>query len=403
MDSPLDLAPAPQSRQAPQRPMTAAGNRGSLRPAVEVAETAAQAARLVAEWQDLAGRAAEPNPFYEPWCLLPALELFAGQERIRVVFVRDTASHGGDLIGVFPLVLRQRFYGLPLATLAAWRHPQMFLAAPLVDAGRAGLAWRLLLGWAHRAGARLIDLPDLPGDSPAMVPPAASVAMDGFERRVLRRDPEGAEVYIAKAATAKSRKSWRRQLRRLSEQGSLEPRALGRGDPAAAWIEDFLALEAEGWKGREGTAVVADPSASAFFRRCCLAAAARGELHMAGLFLDGRPIALQCNFLSAGGAGMAFKVAYDEAFARYSPGVLLELEAIRDLHGRDTFRWMDSCTGDGHALMARLWRHDRRIERRLVAVSPLSGPTLLAALKAVRRIRTGIRGARVRLAGGGGR
>jgi len=30
-------------------------------------------ASIEAEWQELGARAAEPNPFYEPWMLLPAL------------------------------------------------------------------------------------------------------------------------------------------------------------------------------------------------------------------------------------------------------------------------------------------------------------------------------------------
>src|SRR6202171_4446139 len=35
-------------------------------------------------WQELAATSAEPNPFYEPWMLLPALRAFARSEERRV-------------------------------------------------------------------------------------------------------------------------------------------------------------------------------------------------------------------------------------------------------------------------------------------------------------------------------
>ena len=44
-----------------------------------------------------------------------------------------------------------------------------------------------------------------------------------------------------------------------------------------------------------------------------------------------RAIAMKCN-LRAGDGAVAFKIAYDEAYARFSPGVLLEIEQIERLH-----------------------------------------------------------------------
>src|SRR5215475_10564242 len=54
-------------------------------------------------WQELAAAAAEPNPFYEPWMLLPALRSFARSERVQVVLV----FRGERLDGLFPVAWRR--------------------------------------------------------------------------------------------------------------------------------------------------------------------------------------------------------------------------------------------------------------------------------------------------------
>ena len=76
-----------------------------------------------------------------------------------------------------------------------------------------------------------------------------------------------------------------------------------------------------------------DPAQREFFVTGATALAAQGRLWMLGLALDGKWIALKCNFL-AGSGGYAFKIAYDEKLSRFSPGVLLELETLSRLHAR---------------------------------------------------------------------
>ena len=49
---------------------------------------------------------------------------------------------------------------------------------------------------------------------------------------------------------------------------------------------------------------------------------------MLALRLDGAPIAMKFN-VEAGDGAFALKVAFDEAYARFSPGVALEIESIR--------------------------------------------------------------------------
>ena len=107
---------------------------------------------------------------------------------------------------------------------------------------------------------------------------------------------------------------------------------------------------------------------------------------MLGLALDGKWIALKCNFL-AGAGGFAFKIAYDEKHARSSPGVLLELETLTRLHRRREIEWMDSCAVEGHFMKNRLWTHRREITTRLVATGTASGKVFLRALPHLQSLR----------------
>src|SRR5437870_487401 len=112
-------------------------------------------AGLVPEWENLAANALEPNPAYEPWMLLPALKAF-GEKDLNFV----TVHHGGELAGFFPLTAANRFHGLPLRTLASWRHPHCMLCVPLVRANEAAKVLAGFLQWT-RANASVLDLSHL--------------------------------------------------------------------------------------------------------------------------------------------------------------------------------------------------------------------------------------------------
>jgi CelD/BcsL family acetyltransferase involved in cellulose biosynthesis len=99
---------------------------------------------------------------------------------------------------------------------------------------------------------------------------------------------------------------------------------------------------------------------------------------MLALRLDGVPVAIKLNVLGGGG-GYAFKIAFDERFEKYSPGVLLELENIRRLHQRPDVLWMDSLATHGHSLAERVWSDKAAFASLLIAPGRLAGRLLLAA------------------------
>jgi hypothetical protein len=350
----------------------------------------------VEAWRRLAADALEPNPFYEPALLLPALRWLKGGAQVEIVLVfRERAADAPPLlIGLYPFQRISRYRGLPLACLQLWKHLHCFLCTPLVHAGHAHESLTGLFDWLRASsGAPLVEMGFAAGDG------AWARALSGFLTgtgrrgaladdltRAVYRPAADFDSYFEAAFPRAKRKEFRRLERRLGETGRLEYSELRPGEDPRPWIDAFLELEATGWKGRDGTALDVDPSQRGFFEEAAAAMAAEGRLSMLGLSLDGRWIALKCNFL-AGPGGFAYKIAYDEKQARFSPGVLLEIETLARLHQRPEIEWMDSCAEQNHFMANRLWTSRRQISSIVIGSGALSGRLFVRALPHLQRAR----------------
>mgnify|MGYP001138909982 CR=1 FL=1 len=327
--------------------------------------------RDVTAWDALAACAAEPNPFYESWYLLPSFAALDPHLRVRCLrFEVD-----GMLAGLLPITRQLRYYRWPMPNLSSWIHENCFLGVPLVAAGLERLFWQALLDWADRhCGLSLfLHLRAMPLDG------ALYRTLDGLcretgrelavvlrEERALLQSDVPPDAYFDASLSGKKRKELRRQFARLEEQGALRLTRLSDDADLDRWIDDFLALEASGWKGRAGSALASHPATTALFRESLRGAAKRERLERLSLTLDARPIALLANFLTPPGA-FSYKTAFDEAYARFSPGVLLQRENLAMLQ-REGIEWADSCAAADHPMINHIWRQRRAIGRVSVAI-----------------------------------
>lgn len=392
------------------RPITAAkiGCHGSLRKTdprhvVEVANW-----RILREtersWKDLAARATEPNVFYDPGFALAAIAGLGRTEHVRAVLVWRSAPPverpcRRRLIGIFPYVERRR-WGLPLVAAEAYIHPFAMSAAPLVDPAYAEEAWGVLYDWLETGGRCTPDawlFHHLPQDGPGADAMRMAARQRGIALRVIEpRDravlhTEGLPpAWLDQTIAPKARKEYRRLRRRLGDLGRLErATASGTQDTGPA-VEEFLALEASGWKGRAGTAAAQSPQIAAMFRRLAAALAGHGQIRVDTLRLDGRPIAATITLLS-GADRWLWKIAYDEAFAAYSPGVLLTLDLTGEaLADGKPIRW-DSCALPGHPMIDRIWLQ-RRAYADVLVFPRRTHPLLAGAAASLEALgRSGVR------------
>jgi Acetyltransferase (GNAT) domain len=354
----------------------------------------------VAAWEELGAAAIEPNVFYEPWMLMPALRAYGGAGRLLFALVQtpDPARPLGPplLCGFFPLELRDYYDGisrkLPLKTLCLWRKPEMiYLCAPLLRAGYGREALAAFFDWlgANSHNCSLMEFGFVTGEGPFhhllvdyLNEHLKFTYVSEAFTRALFRPAADAEDYIRSALGRFRRKEIRRLEKRLAETGRLEYTALEPGDDVDAWVEEFLEFEANSWKGQGGRALVCSETDRKYFAEIAREAFRRGKLMMLALRFNGRPIAYKVNFLSGDGS-FAFKIAFDEEYARYSPGVLLELENIRLLHERtqiNPIRWMDSCANPDRFMINHLWTDRRAIQTMVISTGKPRGDLALAAL-----------------------
>lgn len=308
----------------------------------------------VDEWRDLATRALEPNVFYDPSFALAAAPVFGGQAG--AVAVR----RAGRLIGLFPARAERR-YGV-MATLTGWTHPYAPLGVPLVDRAEADAAIAAFLDFAGRPGPQLVVLPMLARDGAfaaaldrVLARRGGTMAEFGRHARALLAPAGDRAGYLEHALPHKKLKELRRQRRRLADAEPVTLATARAPNDVAAALGYFLALEATGWKGRAGTAAAGRPLIRDFMERAITALAADGNARVDRLKHGERTLAAAIT-LRSGNAAWFWKIAYDETFARASPGVQISLDLTEALLADDSIARTDSCATADHPMIDHLWR-----------------------------------------------
>lgn len=379
---------------------------------VEVVRSLAALEPYLRAWESLVADALEPNVFYAPWLLVPALLHLLEGQRFTLVFVIRAPEPGREsglvLDGVFPLLES----AVPLAPRRLLQHEYCFSSTPLLRAGHGREAVSAFFGWLHRQRWRfpLLRMGGVPGEGPV-----AALLLEGLRehglchvevmhfQRPLLHTGEDAERYLQRLLPGKRRGEYRRQAKRLSELGVLRTRLLEAGaEDLEEWLAAFIELERSGWKGASNTALGSSEASLRFFEDAAREAHGRGQLMMFELSLDGRPLAMLCDFLAAPGA-YAFKMAFDEGYAKYSPGVLMELECIPLRHGLKArgIDWVDSCAAPDTQVTGRLWEGRRTLCTYLVSSGGPLGDLLVRLYPWARAAKSGLLRLKARLRGAG--
>jgi CelD/BcsL family acetyltransferase involved in cellulose biosynthesis len=306
-----------------------------------------------------------------PWA--KAIAELSGTEPIAV-------SRGGTLLGRFPMKKR----GPVLATL----HTDLsFSGLPSIA---DGAAFEALFA---QTGARAALFKSVPGDGPFWDTLAAGC---GERLRVLKRWERAAllpsgdfEAWYEANFERKRRKEYRRLRARLSEAGRLESLALAPGADAGGWADELFALEAAGWKGARGSAVASDRKTAAVLRSALVELAESGALRFWKLALDGKPIAMMFAMVDGPQAWLG-KIAYDEAFAKFSPGVLLVLDATEAFFKEPAIALVDSCAIPDHPMINHLWRDRVRMVDAIAGARDSAAPAF-GALVAWERFKAAAR------------
>jgi CelD/BcsL family acetyltransferase involved in cellulose biosynthesis len=311
------------------------------------------------QWRALAQRAVEPNGYYLPGWELAVSATARGRTSASALPAIDGSST--RLIGLMPVISLWRAWKIPLPALVG-AHPYGTLCSPLIDRDAPIEAATRLLQQAREAGAHALVLNDVALDGAAMNAIKQVLNRDGLKPRVLSSyirasldATQDGETLLRAALGPRKLKELRRQRHRLEGHGPVVFEVARRPDEIGPALETFLQLEASGWKGKRGTALIQHPGDATFIRRAVPALAETAQCEIITLRAGTIPVAAGI-VLRHQDRAFFFKLGIDERFARYSPGVQLTLDLTRHLCADPAIASADSTASADHSMINPIWR-----------------------------------------------
>jgi CelD/BcsL family acetyltransferase involved in cellulose biosynthesis len=285
---------------------------------IEWVTDAERFASLQDAWDDLAAR--DPFPFsghawFDAWRIG-----FGARARLRVaVLWRD-----GEPAAVLPLWRRDR----RLEALSDALHTPVF-RVPARDASALAAVTAAALDAA--GGGELVVEALADGDPELGALRGAARA----RHRLVVVDPQHVSPIVdtvgdfdAYRRAAGSR--WReleRRRRKMHREHDVRYALIRSPDDLDLELACGLAVEASGWKGAGGTAIVSAPDTHAFYRAVAHRFHATGRLKLSELWLDGRVVAFDLSLLHRGRLHL-LKTGYDESVRSLAPGLVLRRAVI---------------------------------------------------------------------------
>jgi len=357
----------------------------------------------VAAWRILADRALEPNPYFEPDFLLLSARHFPGYADTRLVVVED----GDAFRGLLPVAqfVRRRIPPARVAMTIGVPTAVSALSTPLVDRDCPDEAVETLIDGLGAAAARrgwpgIVSLDMFGSDGPvaeALHRACAArrrpvFAKEAWVRGMVTRSGRWGNPLAGDRKRETARKQ-RKLARDLGADVRLAERTL---DPSA--VDEFLRMEASGWKGRDGGRAFARwAETTAWFRDWHECWTAAGRVHVLSLEVGDASIAMQY-FVRAGAGLFYFRTAYDEEYGRYAPGAVLLTLAMQHLFEHTDAEWLDSSTNKNNGFLLEMMPELRHIEMLLIGAGGALDRRLVAALPAMTNAAAARRKARERLA-----
>jgi CelD/BcsL family acetyltransferase involved in cellulose biosynthesis len=302
-----------------QSPLTVTSRRGSLDVIGPVSD----------EWRALAEEAVDDQPFYRPEWIQAHLRAFAPTSRVVLIEVRS----GGRLCLLLPLIEeRSTFSKVPIRKLRAPVNVHGGRFDALRRMGSEGdesiqAAANYLL---ELEGWDVLQLNNTPCQS---TNEEIVLSMRGKGVRSLKLSdqpnpiilvPRDPSLLHSMPPNSKLRSQLRRVRQRLEKRGLLHFHR--ERDATTTDLERFYQLEANGWKGSAGSAILCNGTRP-FYDEMARVAARFGYFSLFMLECNGELVAAHYSFTHQGRCYSPI-VTYNEAFRQFAPGHLIISEIL---------------------------------------------------------------------------
>ncbi|MDA7924771.1 GNAT family N-acetyltransferase [Mariniblastus sp.] len=328
-------------------------------------------------WTRLAERSLSTNASFDPNFLIPAMRHF-GNSKVKVLIVEESGNpldkNATRIFGLMPLIPKS-FYHLPIRCLEIWSHDQSFDQTPLLSKAHAGKALEAMLDFLAQEKVGLLSFdtvskePEFQSilDNAIQCPGRSQFQRDQFSRAAFR-PIVALEDYKKQFVSKSVKKNYGRLSRRLAELGEVQ---LVQSDAFSDYeklTNQFLEMEASGWKVEAGTALACQPTTQEFYRELIKSAANDGKARFLSLTLDGKPIAMLSD-LRSGQNIYSFKTAFDENYSSFSPGLQIEIGNIESMH-QSGIQLADSCTAPDNSTINRIWGQRLEFQSLVIGLRP---------------------------------
>jgi CelD/BcsL family acetyltransferase involved in cellulose biosynthesis len=262
------------------------------------------------------------------------------------------ARRKGAPVGVIPLVLTpHRLAGTTLRGLALPHHPHMLLCdAPMTNEGSDKVTMRELIMYLRRQRVIQWDVlffPNLLEDSgllSALNDGPVALRISELQTRcnyLPCLPPDKLAARFSQNFRGNLRKA-RNKLAKLNRVEFISARSQPEIDQA---LDEFLAVEASGWKGAAGerSAINLDGRILGFYRSLTRNFSRIGACEINLLRAEGRCIAGQFCLVTSD-TSYILKIGYDEAYAQVAPGNMLLEHAIQRYLSEGAIKYVNLVT-----------------------------------------------------------
>lgn len=290
---------------------------------------------FVTQWRQLESSSIQDNAFLSPSFVLPALQYLVDSRTAHFI-----AVYGPDrqvLCGLGIFTYHAGSVDFPMPHFVAFKSVHSYLSGLLISKSHPEAIAKALFLFLGKSSPRIFGVKfsslDLSGEFGGVFRALEDhgglswFATDSKQRAWL--DPRHTGQSWDRHVSPRRRKNYRRSLKKLACLQPVSWRLVRNGDVERSTIDNLLRLEDMGWKKRQNFSLLSLAGQKEFFTQAVENYARYDKVFFCELLLGTKVIASTCNFIS-GNNGFAFKIGWDPEYWEYSPGIINEMELMRN-------------------------------------------------------------------------
>jgi len=314
------------------------------------------------QWRRLAELSLFVNPFYEPWCLVPAIEWLQKEDEVYIV----TAWENNQLIALFPIHVIKSKFGI--AYLSLWQHLQCVICDPLCsDSSKLSKVFNYVL---QKMNVSMMRIPTHSELSYGKKIDTSSVVFSSTRGAISNITDVKSHL---DSLPSRVRLENKRIIKRLFKETNAIY-SISNTSPNRSWMADYCQLEHLGWKKKVSGSILSTPEIEQYYQRIYNNSKDTGRMEFQGIF-DGETLLAVSFRITSHNHAFEMKTSYNERYKKLYPGVVLEILNLIEL-SKSKFQFVDSSTSSDNHLINRLWPEQRNLASSQYFSRSLSGKLL---------------------------